>query len=75
MSVQACLFTNNPPFSFVLGRQVSHLESIDDIVQGVASSNQRNFILLVLLSVVGVIFAVGMLCGRTTRRYMLLKNR
>ena len=60
---------------FARAVKISPLESFDDLVQSVVGSKQRNYLLVVVFSIVGVIFVVGIFCGRSSRRYRLLKNR
>uniref|UniRef100_A0A2P2I582 Golgi apparatus protein 1-like n=1 Tax=Hirondellea gigas TaxID=1518452 RepID=A0A2P2I582_9CRUS len=55
--------------------RISHLESLNELVESVVGSNQRNFFFVLLCSIVGVIFVFGLFCGRTSRKYKLLKNR
>jgi Golgi apparatus protein 1 len=69
------MLSHIPPLKASSLLQVAPLETLDDLVQGVASSRQRTYLLVVLFSVVGAIFVVGLVCGRSTRRYRLLKNR
>ncbi|KAF2365312.1 Cysteine-rich Golgi apparatus protein 1 repeat [Trinorchestia longiramus] len=55
--------------------KVAPLNSLDDLVKGVVTSHERNYLLVVFFAVLGTMFIVGLFCGRSTRRYRLLKNR
>jgi len=52
------------------------LESIGQYVHIVSTSPAKNYILTIMLGIICVIFAVGLLCGRVTKRVRReLKNR
>ncbi|XP_064105225.1 Golgi apparatus protein 1-like [Macrobrachium nipponense] len=55
--------------------KVSKLSSLEDLVRQVSISPERNYIILSLITIIGIIFIIGLFCGRSTRRYKLLKDR
>lgn len=60
---------------FSAAYKISHLKSIEDFVNHVSASPERNYILLVFVTAIGIIFIGGLFCGRATKRYKLLKDR
>ncbi|XP_037799147.1 Golgi apparatus protein 1-like [Penaeus monodon] len=60
---------------FSAAYKISHLKSFEDIVNHVSASPERNYILLVFVTAIGIIFVGGLFCGRATKRYKLLKDR
>ena len=53
---------------FKLAVEVMPLDSVSDLLRSVSHSRNSSHFLLVALGVVLVIFLVGILCGRSTRR-------
>nr|XP_045603883.1 Golgi apparatus protein 1-like [Procambarus clarkii] len=55
--------------------KLTNVKTIGELVVHVSSSPERNYLLLVLITLIGVIFVGGLFCGRATKRYKLLKDR
>ena len=51
------------------------LESVNDLVDQLTRSPSRNHFLAVGLALVAVIFLIGIVCGRVSRRHRVLKDK
>lgn len=49
--------------------------SIEELYTTVNRSPARRYFLIVALTMIGVIFIIGLFCGRVTRRTMMMKNK
>lgn len=58
-----------------VNQERSEVLSIVDLVEQVQTSPQRNFLLTMAMSVVGIIFIFGLFCGRVTNRRATEKNK
>ncbi len=50
--------------------QVVPIHDVRDLYDHLYNSPQRNYLLMILVGIVGTIFGVGMLCGRASKRAM-----
>ncbi|XP_012945019.1 Golgi apparatus protein 1 [Aplysia californica] len=56
--------------------QVAPPESFSEIYEEISASPARNYLLAILFSVVGIVFIMGLTCGRVTKRVRAeLKNK
>ncbi|CAL4121897.1 unnamed protein product [Meganyctiphanes norvegica] len=55
--------------------KVTRLETVQDVVALVKASPQKNYFIGIFLMGIAIIFVGGLFCGRTTKRYRLLKDR
>ena len=55
--------------------QVVAPESIQELYSSVSKSKSRQYFLVVAMTCVGVIFVLGLFCGRVSRRTLLMKNK
>ena len=44
------------------------MESVNDMVYQISASPARNYLLGIICSIIGVIFLIGITCGRVTKR-------
>ncbi|KAK2580723.1 hypothetical protein KPH14_011351 [Odynerus spinipes] len=51
------------------------LNSIEELYSSLNRSPARRYFMIVAFTLVGVIFIIGMFCGRVTRRTMIMKNK
>lgn len=50
-------------------------ENLGELAAQLAASPSKRYFLLVLMTFVGIIFIIGLFCGRVTRRTIALKNK
>ncbi|KAK0179710.1 hypothetical protein PV327_005438 [Microctonus hyperodae] len=55
--------------------KISLPNTLPELYATVNRSPSREFFMIVALTVVGVIFIIGLFCGRITRRTMIMKNK
>jgi Golgi apparatus protein 1 len=60
---------------FEMAGKPSRLDSIQALYSQVKESPQKNYFLIVAMSMVGAIFVFGLFCGRVTRRNAAAKDK
>lgn len=50
-------------------------EDLGQLYSQVVTSPSKKYFLVVLMTFVGIIFVIGLFCGRVTRRTIALKNK
>lgn len=55
--------------------KLTNIKTMGEIFEHVSNSPERKYFILILITFVGVVFVGGLFCGRSTKRYKLLKDR
>ena len=67
-NVQGLGLLSSTSILFVCIFQYAPAESLSELGQQVLSSPAKNYLLGVLMTIIGIIFIVGITCGRVTKR-------
>lgn len=55
--------------------KLTNVKTLGELVERVSNSPERSYLLLIMITLIGVIFVGGLFCGRITKRYKLHKDR
>ncbi|XP_015608654.1 Golgi apparatus protein 1 isoform X2 [Cephus cinctus] len=60
---------------FRLAEKLIQPNSIKELYYSVSSSSASTYFMIIAVSIIGIIFVMGLFCGRVTRRAMMMKHK